>query len=108
MIAFKILIGCAWCLAFGYVGGCLAARKGYSPHEAVLYTIIFGPFALAVYALLPMTEAGREQAEVERQIARDSMHRDRLKSCPNCGREVAFTCRICPRCEHRFVPNVME
>ena len=104
MILLQILL---WC-ALGYAGGWIAARKGYPPRMGVILAIIFGPIALVVCALLPMTEAGREQAEIERQISKDRIYQDRLKRCPNCGREVAFTCRVCPRCEHRFVPGVME
>jgi hypothetical protein len=104
MILFWILI---WC-ALGYAGGWIAARKGYSPRLGVIVAVLFGPIALIVCALLPMTEAGREQAEMEREISQDNIYHNRLKKCPNCGRDIAFTCRVCPRCEHRFVPAAME
>lgn len=104
MLLFQILL---WC-AFGYAGGWIAARKGYPPRMGVIVGIIFGPIALVVCALLPMTEAGLEQAEIERQIHKENVNKDRLKRCPNCGRDVAFTCRVYPRCQHRFVPAMVE
>ena len=90
-----------WCL-LGYAGGWIAARKGYPPRMGIVVAVIFGPLALVVCALLPMTEDGREQAVIERQIHHDEIDQDRLKSCPACGREVSFKSRVCPRCEHRF------
>lgn len=92
-----------WCV-LGYAGGYIAARKGYPPRIGVIVAIFFGPIALAVCALLPTTAAGREQAEIERQIYEENLHQDRVKVCPNCGRAVSFKSRVCPRCEHRFDP----
>lgn len=97
-ISLRIVI---WCL-LGYLGGWIAARKGYPPRMGVIIAIIFGPIALIVGAILPMTEAGREQAETERQINQENIYHDRLKPCPACGREVSLKCPVCPRCEHRF------
>lgn len=104
MLLFWILVQIAvWC-ALGFAGGWIAARKGYPPNMGILLAILFGPIALVVCALLPLSEAGQEQAEIERQIYQDSVGQDRLKHCPTCGREVAFSSRVCPRCEYRFVP----
>jgi hypothetical protein len=90
-----------WC-ALGYAGGWIAARKGYPPRWGVVLGVLFGPLALLVCALLPMTEAGREQAALELQLNHDRIHENRLKECPQCSREVAFACQVCPRCDHRF------
>jgi len=98
MCLFSILI---WC-AIGYCGGWIAAKKGYAPQVGVIAAILAGPIALVVCALLPTTEAGKEQAEVDRQINQETMFKDRLKQCPSCARDVSITCRVCPRCEHRF------
>jgi hypothetical protein len=86
----------------GYVGGTIAARKGYPPIWGVILGILLGPIGLLVGLLLPLTQSGREQAELEREINLDRVHEKRLKPCPQCGRDVAFTCLVCPRCDHRF------
>ncbi len=93
-----------WC-ALGYVGGRIAAHKGYPLGVGIATGIVLGPFALAVFALLPMTEAGRELAETERQIRQDAEDRDRRKECPQCGRIVSISCRVCPRCGHHFAQD---
>jgi hypothetical protein len=79
-------------LICGYFGSWIVKPKGYPPYVGVIVGALFGPIGLAICALLPMTETGRDRAEMERQ-----------KRCPSCDREVSFMCRVCPRCEHRFV-----
>jgi uncharacterized membrane protein YeaQ/YmgE (transglycosylase-associated protein family) len=87
----------------GYLGGWLAAQKGYPPRLGIVLAIIFGPIGLIIGALLPATASGREEEEIERQINREVADIDRTKQCPSCRRDVAYRCRVCPRCEHRFL-----
>jgi len=94
-IVVKVLL---WCV-LGYVGGTIAARKGYPPRLGVLVGIIFGPITLCVCQLLPATKKGREHAEIERELHADSAER---LNCANCGREVSARAPACPRCDHRF------
>jgi hypothetical protein len=103
MIFFQIVLQVLiWC-ALGYAGGCIAAHKGYSPRTGAIVTVILGPIGLIVYAVLPPTKEGREQAELERQQRLEAAEFSQRKNCPDCGREVSVRAPVCPRCEHRFV-----
>jgi hypothetical protein len=104
MILVDILI---WCI-FAYFTAWLAVRKGYLPHIGILGAIFLGPVALIIAALAPTTAAGREMEAVDLEIRRDSPYQDRVKTCPACAREVGFTCRVCPRCEHRFADAAVQ
>lgn len=84
------------------VCGWLAGHKGYPPRYGVISGLFGGPFALVIFALLPTTELGRENQTIDRQIYEENIHQHRLKRCPDCGRDVGFATRVCPRCEHRF------
>lgn len=90
LILLQILI---WC-ALGYAGGWIAARKGYHPGKGVIVAVIFGPIALVVSALLPTTEAGREQAE------RHSLNMgwDSIIRCRECGAGNPAESLKCIRC----------
>jgi hypothetical protein len=96
--------GILFWLGLGYAGGWLAARKGYAPHYGYLSAVFFGPFSLIVVALLPRTEEGRIQAELEAEIDAEADYYDRKQSCPNCRHEVSLATRVCPACEHHFAP----
>ena len=98
MLAAKIII---WCV-LGYCGGWLFAKKGYSPTIGMAVGILLGPIALAICAILPRSREGREQAALEKRIAIETATQNSLKRCPQCGRDLAFSARVCPRCEHRF------
>jgi hypothetical protein len=89
-------------IALGYAGGVVAARKGYSTRWGVLLAILFGPFALLVTALLPSTGEGRVQEEYERKLIAEAAEASNRRTCPQCGREVAGTTQVCPRCNTRF------
>lgn len=91
----------AWIL-LGYLGGRIAAKKGYLPGLGVLIAIVLGPIALIATLFLPKTKAGREQAEFERELNEEGRIYDRKKNCPKCDRELSLMTKICPNCEHRF------
>ncbi|MDZ4783400.1 MAG: hypothetical protein SGJ19_24405 [Planctomycetia bacterium] len=88
MLAFSIPGILIW-LGLGYLGGRMAARKGYAPHYGYLSALIFGPLSLIVVALVPQTEEGRFQAKLEAEIDAEADYYDRKQSCPNCRREVS-------------------
>jgi len=46
-----------------YLGGRIAERKGWRSSTGFGLGVLFGPFGLLVCALLPKTEAKREQLE---------------------------------------------
>jgi hypothetical protein len=85
-------------LAFGYVGGWIAARKGSAPRAGIVLGVLFGPMALLVGACLPPTKEGRQQAEYERQLAESP----RRANCPECGREIPYGSTICPHREYKI------
>jgi len=95
----RILI---WC-ALGYAGGWIAARKGYPPKLGVVVGVLFGPLGLIVGALLPRTKEGREQAELEREMAEEAAEFNQRQKCPSCGREISARARVCGLCGHRLV-----
>jgi len=68
MLAFSIPGILIW-LGLGYLGGRMAARKGYAPHYGYLSALIFGPLSLIVVALVPQTEEGRFQAKLEAEAS---------------------------------------
>jgi len=82
-------------IGLGMLGGYIFAWKGYSPKIGIVIGVIFGPFVLALCALLPMSKAGRDQRDLERLIA-SGVPTDQ---CPNCGRETPLDIDVCPRCE---------
>jgi len=82
----------------------MAARKGYAPHYGYLSALIFGPLSLIVVALVPQTEEGRFQTELDAELDAEADYYDRKQSCPNCRREVSLATRVCPACEHHFAP----
>ena len=102
MLKYLIIRGLIW-IALGYAGGWIAARKGYPPRLGIAIAIFLGPVALLIGWLLPPTSTAQEEDELEKQISREIADKDRMKQCPDCKRDVAYHCRICPRCEHRFL-----
>lgn len=98
MFVFSLLV---WGL-LGLIGGQIAARKGYAPGLGIFLAILLGPIGVVVFLVLPMTKAGREQAERERQIKEEDANLKKSKTCPKCGRYVNFTCRVCPHCAFHF------
>ncbi len=92
----------------GYIGGRLFAKKGYSPKAGILIGIVLGPIALIACALLPMSVSGREQAELEKEIALEAAQARRTKDCPHCRKTVSAVARFCPRCNLRFEGGVIS
>jgi hypothetical protein len=91
-----------WCF-LGYLGGKLAARRGYPPRLGIILGIVLGPFALLIAALiLPYTAAGRQQLDMEMAMDAEIAESMKPKNCPECGREVTMAARFCPRCNYRF------
>ena len=99
-VVFQFNIG-LW-IVLGLLGGFIAAHKGYQPVIGILVGIIFGPLGLVVAALLPATEEGRRQSELERETQIEIAQSRATKPCPQCGRENAATTPICPRCNLRL------
>jgi uncharacterized membrane protein YeaQ/YmgE (transglycosylase-associated protein family) len=89
-------------LLLGYLGGKIAANKGYNRGFGVLIAVLLGPIALVGGVFLPKTFEGRAQAEVEADLNEEGRIYDRKKNCPNCARELSLMTSICPNCEHRF------
>ena len=92
-------------IGLGYAGGWLAARKGYQPHHGYLSAVFFGPLSLIVVALLPQTEEGRQQAQLEAEMDAEGDYYAQQQICPTCRREVSMATRVCPQCEHHFIPS---
>ncbi len=91
-----------WCV-LGYLGGRLAARRGYPPRAGIILGIMLGPVALLVATvLLPYTSSGREQRRLEQAMDAEIAESMKPKACPGCGREVTAATRFCPRCNYRF------
>ena len=61
MLVVRVLI---WCV-LGYVGGRIAARKGYPPKSGMAVGVLFGPIGLVAAAVLPRTRQAPEQARFE-------------------------------------------
>lgn len=81
----------------GYLGGRLAARNRVFPAVGVILGILFGllPPVISIPILLTMVAlAGLSRRETEASMERFN--------CPECGREVAATAWVCPRCGHHF------
>jgi len=62
------LIKIAIWLSLGYLGGMLAARKGYNPRLGILAGLVGGPVALMVGLIMPYTDQGLEQDRLERDL----------------------------------------
>jgi hypothetical protein len=90
-----------WCVC-GYVLARVAVRRGYPPWLGFLVMIILGPLGVFVLLILPKTRDARVQDDLERQLDLESKELQRRQPCPKCGREVALSTIVCPRCEHRF------
>jgi hypothetical protein len=82
----------------GFIGGWLAARKGYWPLGGIILGILGGPCALVLAVFLPRSKTGREQAAFERQLKTAP----RRANCPECGREIPFGSRACPFCQYQI------
>ena len=89
-------------IAFGMLGGYIAAHKGYPPKWGILAGVFLGPIGLVIAALLPTTKEGRETAELDRQIRSELAYSKQTRRCPRCGRENSIVTRICPQCDHRI------
>jgi hypothetical protein len=61
MIPLQIII---W-TGLGYLGGKLAAKKGYPPKYGVVLGILGGPLTWLIGLLLPRTAEGIEQANFD-------------------------------------------
>jgi hypothetical protein len=85
---------------FGYIGGWIAARKGYPPRLGIILGAITGPIGLLIGLLLPRTKEGRMQADFERRLATEAAAR---QACPSCGEEISAHANVCGICEHRIV-----
>lgn len=74
-----------WRLATDFAMWCLTG---------IVFFVVGWPVGIA-YALF--YSANRKKlADKERLEAN-------VHPCPQCGRELAFTSRICPRCNHRYI-----
>jgi hypothetical protein len=59
---------------------------------------------IGIYSFYYLT-AGKKLFRFKGKVHRtneDDVFLDPLKNCPGCEREVSPSCRICPRCGHRF------
>jgi hypothetical protein len=101
----NLLIGFPIWIGLGLWGARIAARKGYIPVFGMIVFLIFcvicGPLGLVVFACMPRTKEGREQARIEREIQIELRHSRQTQACPKCGRENSVNTLICPRCEYR-------
>jgi ribosomal protein L37AE/L43A len=97
MLIFEVFI---WCV-LGYIGGRVAARKGYPPTLGVFVGMFIGPLGLLVGALLPKTRRGREQATLERRLNAEAAAFRRRQKCPACGEEISARAVVCGFCGHR-------
>ena len=94
----------AW-IAMGYLGGSLAAQKGYSPTLGVILGSVIGPTGLIVALLLPMTEEGYRQRELEVDVAKGLKIARTNRSCPQCQCTHSVVNRFCPSCMFQY-PDV--
>ncbi len=95
MLALNILI---W-IAFGFLGGKIAAKKGYSPRLGVILGLFFGWLWLLVALFLPRTNEAIEQDKFEKELAADP----KIANCPSCGKRIPFGSTVCPECEYQIV-----
>lgn len=89
-------------VVLGYLGGLVFAKKGYPPKAGIILGILLGPIGLLLFLLLPMTDSGMHQANLDAQIESEQRINATLKDCPECNRSVGFASRFCPRCNYRF------
>lgn len=89
-------------IAFGLVGGFIAARKGYSPTLGVVGGVLFGPCGLLVGMLLPRTAQGRHQRDDDDRWQADLRAARDNKTCPQCGCQHSVGNRFCPSCMFRY------
>jgi hypothetical protein len=89
-----------WCL--GFLGGSLAARKGYSPIVGIVLALACGPFGLMIALILPRTQYGRELKSFENQLEADLRVARKNKTCPTCGCVHSQINRFCPSCMYRY------
>ena len=86
----------------GFLGGAVAAYKGYPPIYGIVGGILFGPLGIAFALLMPYTEEGKMRARAERETRVEMAQSRNTRICPGCGRYNSITSPICPRCNHRF------
>ena len=94
MLPLNILI---W-MAFGYLGGKIAAKKGYLPTYGVVLGACFGPLWLLVSLFLPKTRQGLEQEKFEKDLAAAP----KIANCPSCGKRIPYGSTVCPECEYQI------
>lgn len=88
-------------IVFGFLGGYIAAHKGYPPKWGIVAGVLLGPIGIVIAAVLPATQQGRETAKLESQIYSELNYSRQTRPCPRCGRENSVVTRICPQCEYR-------
>ncbi|MAG93173.1 MAG: hypothetical protein CMJ48_05425 [Planctomycetaceae bacterium] len=89
-------------VVFGFLGGWIAARKGYPPRLGVIVGVVMGPLGLLIGAILPRTKEGRKQAEFRRQLAAEAAEYRKRQDCPSCREEISACAVVCGFCGHRF------
>lgn len=89
-------LGVAAAIVFGIFGGSVARLFG--PAVGLLGTLVSCGVCVLLFALLPVSrESGRASSTpTEPQLEATEV------TCPHCGRAVASTSRICPRCMNRL------
>lgn len=96
-----VLLLAAW-VFLGLIGGFVAVKKGYAPKTGILIGILLGPIAIVVMALMPSTNLGKQQAQMERQIREELEESTKSFPCPACRRIISGTTTVCPRCGHHL------
>ena len=92
-----ILFILCW-VGIGYLGGKIAAKKGYSPKLGVILGFIFGWMWLLVALFLPRTTEAIEQDNFENELAAAP----KIANCPSCGKRIPFGSTVCPECEYQI------
>lgn len=87
----------------GFVGGVIAARRGYPPVIGIIVGTVGGPLCLAAALLLPRTTDKRLQLERERKMSENLKTARKQKTCPECGCTHSVVNNFCPSCMHRYV-----
>lgn len=98
----RVIVRVASWVLFGFLGGVIAAKKGYSPVLGIALAMICGPCGLVIALVLPRTAEGRAMQSEESQWNVELAAARRQKICPQCGGSHSAVNRFCPSCMYRY------